>query len=86
MIPVIARFVLAPMDAKTPDVEHVLRDFRTCLNTFDDWAESFWSGSALDLEQVFKVGDNVALTAPSSSTAPSATVALCKAQGSLTLV
>ncbi|MFQ6595211.1 MULTISPECIES: RHS repeat-associated core domain-containing protein [Pseudomonas] len=86
MIPVIARFVLAPMDAKTPDVEHVLRDFRTCLNTFDDWAESFWSGSALDLEQVFKVGDDVALTAPGSSKAPSATVALCKAQGSLTLV
>ncbi|UOP09569.1 RHS repeat-associated core domain-containing protein [Pseudomonas palleroniana] len=86
MIPVIARFVLVPMDAKTPDVEHVLRDFRTCLNTFDDWAESFWSGSALDLEQVFKVGDDVALTEPGSSKAPSATVALCKAQGSLTLV
>lgn len=59
MIPVIARFILAPMDAKAPDVEGVLRDFRECLNTFDEWAESFWSGSALEVEQVFKVGDEV---------------------------
>ena len=86
MIPVIARFVLAPMDAKAPDVEGVLRDFRECLNTFDEWAESFWSASALEVEQVFKVGEDVALVAPVYSKAPSRTVAMCKAQGSLTLV
>ncbi len=57
MIPVIASLVLAPMDAKAPDVEGVLRDLRACLNTFDDWAESVWSGSALEVEQVFKVGE-----------------------------
>ncbi|BDB18547.1 type IV secretion protein Rhs [Pseudomonas sp. CYM-20-01] len=86
MIPVIARFILAPMDAKAPDVEGVLRDLRECLNTFDEWAESFWSGSALEVEQVFKVGDEVSLAAPASSKKPNRTVATCKAQGSLTLV
>ena len=86
MTPVIASFVLAPMDGKKPDVESVLRDFRNCLNTFDEWAESFWSGSALKVEQVFKVGKEVALVAPASSKKPIRTVAVCKAQGSLTLV
>ncbi|WP_259171698.1 RHS repeat-associated core domain-containing protein [Pseudomonas sp. BIGb0164] len=74
------------MDVKTVDVEAVFRDFRECLNTFDDWAESFWSFSALEVEQVFKVGDEVALVAPISSKAPSPTVGMCDAQGSLTLV
>ncbi|OPA89396.1 type IV secretion protein Rhs, partial [Pseudomonas fluorescens] len=86
MIPVIASLVLAPMDAKAPDVEGVLRNFRACLNTFDDWAESFWSGSALEVEQVFKVGEEVALIAPVSSREPNAVVAKCDAQGSMTLV
>ncbi|WP_312491785.1 RHS repeat-associated core domain-containing protein [Pseudomonas cremoris] len=86
MIPVIARLVLAPMDASKPDVETVLRDFRACLNDFDAWAESFWSLGALEVEQVFKVGDEVSLVAPASSQRPSRTVAVCKAQGSLTLV
>ncbi|MBK3461538.1 RHS repeat-associated core domain-containing protein [Pseudomonas haemolytica] len=86
MIPVIGKFVLTPMNAKTPDVESVFRDLRDCLNTFDQWAESFWSFSALEVEQVFKVGDEVALVAPISSTTPSRTTAMCKAQGSLTLV
>nr|WP_237151094.1 DUF6531 domain-containing protein [Pseudomonas sp. ADAK13] len=74
------------MNAETRDVEAVLRDFRECLNTFDDWAESFWSFSALEVEQVFKVGDEVALIAPVSSKAPSTTVAMCKSNGALTLV
>jgi hypothetical protein len=75
------------MDAKTVDVETVLRDFRECLNTFDDWASSLWSFSALDVEQVFKVGDEVALVAPiNRSIFPGSTVATCQANGTLTLV
>ncbi|MBJ2232945.1 RHS repeat protein, partial [Pseudomonas simiae] len=75
------------MDVKTVDIEGVFRDFRDCLNTFDDWAESFWSFSALDIEQVFKVGDEVALVAPiNRSLFPSSTVATCQATGTLTLV
>ncbi|MBK5544340.1 RHS repeat protein [Pseudomonas sp. TH04] len=83
----IGRLALTPMDAKTVDVETVLRDFRECLNTFDDWAASFWSFSALDVEQVFKVGDEVALVAPiNRAIFPSSTVATCQANGTLTLV
>ncbi|XQP62037.1 RHS repeat-associated core domain-containing protein [Pseudomonas fluorescens] len=75
------------MDVKTVDVESVFRDFRECLNTFDDWASSFWSFSALDIEQVFKVGDEVALVAPiNRSIIPSSTVATCQADGTLPLV
>nr|WP_314568682.1 RHS repeat-associated core domain-containing protein [uncultured Pseudomonas sp.] len=75
------------MDVKTVDVEAVFLDFRECLNTFDDWAESFWSFSALDIEQVFKVGDEVALVAPiNRSLYPSTTTATCQANGTLTLV
>ncbi|WP_338476783.1 RHS repeat-associated core domain-containing protein [Pseudomonas khavaziana] len=74
------------MDPKAPDVSRVLADFRTCLNTFDEWADSLLSGSALTVEQVFKVGEDVALVAPISSDKPSRTVAQCKAQGGLTLV
>ena len=75
------------MDAKTVDVETVLRNFRECLNIFDDWASSFWSFSALDVEQVFKVGDEVALVAPiNRSIFPGSTVATCQANGTLTLV
>ena len=79
--------VLAAMDSKTRDVESVLSDFRHCLNDYDAWAESFFSFSALDIEQVFKVGDEVALVAPiNRSLFPSSTVAQCKADGTLTLV
>ncbi|MGB3125378.1 MAG: DUF6531 domain-containing protein, partial [Pseudomonas sp.] len=86
MIPIIGKFVLTPMNPKAPDVEGVFGDFRQCLNTFDEWAESFWSGSALEVEQVFKVGEKVALVAPASSKSSHRTVAMCQAQGSLTLV
>ncbi|MBJ2211967.1 RHS domain-containing protein [Pseudomonas carnis] len=75
------------MNVETVDVEGVFRDFRDCLNTFDEWAKSFWSFSALDVEQVFKVGDDVALVAPvNRSLFPSSTVATCQATGTLTLV
>nr|WP_244640591.1 RHS repeat-associated core domain-containing protein [Pseudomonas fluorescens] len=74
------------MDPEAPDVERVLQDLRNCLNTFDAWTDSLFSGSALEVEQVFKVGDEVALVAPISSDTPSRTVAQCKAQGGLTLV
>ncbi|MBK3434490.1 RNase A-like domain-containing protein [Pseudomonas sp. CCI1.1] len=75
------------MNVETVDVEGVFRDFRDCLDTFDEWAKSFWSFSALDVEQVFKVGDDVALVAPiNRSLFPSSTVATCQATGALTLV
>jgi len=86
LISVLANLVLVPLDPEAPKVERVFADFRTCLNTFDKWTDSFLSGSTLSVEQVFKVGEQVALVAPASSKKPSRTVAQCKAQGGLTLV
>ncbi|PRA27334.1 DUF6531 domain-containing protein, partial [Pseudomonas poae] len=75
------------MDSKARDVESVIRDFNSCLNTYEAWAESFFSFSALDVEQVFKVGDEVALVAPiNRSILPSTTTVACQANGTLTLV
>lgn len=83
----IGLLVVAAMDPEQPDVEALLDDFRLCLNDYDAWAESFWTGKALDVEQVFKVGNEVRLSAPKHSTTPvSATVAACQASGPLTLV
>ncbi|NWD27222.1 hypothetical protein HX864_28385, partial [Pseudomonas yamanorum] len=80
MIPAIGFFVVAAMDLKTRNVNEVLNDFKHCLNTYDAWVESFWSFSALDVEQVFKVGDEVSLVAPiTRALYPSSTVATCKA-------
>jgi hypothetical protein len=52
----IGLLLLTAMDAKTRDVEAVLSDFRRCLNSYETLAQSFLSSSALDVEQVFKVG------------------------------
>ncbi|PRA14959.1 MULTISPECIES: DUF6531 domain-containing protein, partial [Pseudomonas] len=83
----IGLLVLATMDSTTRDVESVISDFKRCLNHYDAWAESFFSFSALDIEQVFKVGDEVALVAPiDRSLLPSTTTATCQADGTLTLV
>jgi len=83
----IGYLVLATLDSKTRDVESVISDFKRCLNHYDAWAESFFSFSALDIEQVFKVGDEVALVAPiNRSLFPSTTTATCQANGTLTLV
>ncbi|MFJ6827855.1 hypothetical protein ACIQRH_09755, partial [Pseudomonas sp. NPDC090964] len=79
--------VLAALDAKTRDVESVLRDFRGCLNSYDAWAENVLSFSALNIEQVFKAGDEAERVAPiNRSLFPSSTVAACRADGTLTLV
>jgi RHS repeat-associated protein len=83
----IGLLVVAAMNPEQPDVEALLRDFRLCLNDYDAWAESFWTGTALNIEQVFKVGNEVRLIAPKNSTTPvSSTVTSCPASGPLTLV
>ncbi|MFW9269881.1 type IV secretion protein Rhs, partial [Pseudomonas sp. NR3] len=81
----IGSLVLAVMNK--PNVEAVLQDFRSCLGDYDTWAEKFWNGQTLDIEQVFKVGNEVSL-APTKDGGKqvSAVVASCPAQGPLTLV
>ncbi|KAB0483603.1 type IV secretion protein Rhs, partial [Pseudomonas reinekei] len=83
----IGLLVMAALNPQQPDIEALLSDFRLSLNSYDTWAENFWSGGTLDVEQVFKVGNDVRLTAPKHSTSPiSSTVATCPASGPLTLV
>ncbi|MFC6299120.1 DUF6531 domain-containing protein, partial [Pseudomonas spelaei] len=87
MIAQVGLLSIAGLDPKAPNAETVFSDFRRCLNNYEDWAESFWSFSALDVEQLFKVGDEVVLTAPASSYKPvSAVTTACPATGPLTLV
>ena len=83
----IGLLVLAALNPKQPDFEALLGEFRLCLNDYEAWAEQFWTGNALDIEQVFKVGNDVQLSAPISSRKPiSSSVAMCPADGPLTLV
>ncbi|MFW9270453.1 DUF6531 domain-containing protein, partial [Pseudomonas sp. NR3] len=83
----IGSLVMAAMDPDQPDVEAVLKEFRSCLGDYDTWAENFWAGPALDIKQVFKVGKEVSLApAKNAGTKVSAVVARCPAQGPLTLV
>lgn len=83
----IGLLVVAAMNPEHPDFEALLGEFRLCLNDYDTWAESFLTGRLLDVEQVFKVGNEVRLSAPKNSTSPvSSTVAACPASGPLTLV
>ncbi|WP_434704047.1 RHS domain-containing protein [Pseudomonas sp. Z1-12] len=81
----IGSLVLAAMNS--PDVEEVLQDFRHCLGDYDSWAERFWAGRTLDIQQVFKVGKEVSLVpVKDGGKQVSAVVARCPAQGPLTLV
>ncbi|UVM37105.1 DUF6531 domain-containing protein [Pseudomonas sp. B21-017] len=83
----IGLLVVAAMNPEQPNIEALLGDFRLCLNDYEAWAENFWTGGALNVEQVFKVGNEVRLSAPKDSTAPfSSTLAMCPASGPLTLV
>jgi len=83
----IGLLVVAALNPDEPDFEHLIREFRLCLNHYDAWAEQFWTGTALDVEQVFTVGNDVRLSAPiTSRQSLSSSVVMCSASGSLTLV
>ncbi|MFJ5239688.1 DUF6531 domain-containing protein, partial [Pseudomonas neuropathica] len=83
----IGLLVVAALNPDEPDFEHLIREFRLCLNNYEAWAEQFWTGTALDVEQVFTVGNDVRLSAPIKSRQPlSSSVVMCPASGSLTLV
>ncbi|MDQ3202152.1 MAG: hypothetical protein M3Q94_08320, partial [Pseudomonadota bacterium] len=62
MIDPIGKLVLQVLDAKTPDVSVILKDFNNCLSDYKAWADSFWTGWAMDVDQKFKVGNEVSVT------------------------
>ncbi|MBN6840202.1 type IV secretion protein Rhs, partial [Pseudomonas granadensis] len=83
----IGLLVVAALNPEQPDFEALIGEFRLCLNNYDAWAEQFWTGTALDIEQVFSVGNDVRLSAPITSRQPlSSSVVMCPADGPLTLV
>jgi RHS repeat-associated protein len=83
----IGLLVVAALNPDQPDAEQLFREFRLCLNDYESWAEQFWTGPALDVEQVFKVGNDVRLSAPIHSRKPiGSAVVMCPASGPLTLV
>ncbi|MBS4078017.1 RHS repeat-associated core domain-containing protein [Pseudomonas rustica] len=83
----IGLLIVAALNPDHPDFETLIGEFRLCLNNYETWAEQYWTGTALDVEQVFTVGNDVRLSAPIKSRKPiSSSVVMCPASGSLTLV
>ncbi|MGG7674886.1 DUF6531 domain-containing protein, partial [Pseudomonas sp. WC2] len=83
----IGLLIVAALNPEHPDFETLIREFRLCLNNYEAWAEQFWTGTALDVEQVFTVGNDVRLSAPIQSRQPiTSAVVMCPASGALTLV
>ncbi|MFZ3284387.1 DUF6531 domain-containing protein, partial [Pseudomonas sp.] len=83
----IGLLVVAALNPDKPDFENLIHEFRLCLNNYEAWAEQFWTGTALDVEQVFTVGNDVRLSVPITTRKPvSASVVMCSASGPLTLV
>ncbi|WP_102357852.1 DUF6531 domain-containing protein, partial [Pseudomonas sp. AD21] len=83
----IGLLVVAALHPEHPDFETLIREFRLSLNHYEAWAEQFWTGTALDVEQVFKVGNDLHLSASVKSRQPIQTsVVMCPASGPLTLV
>lgn len=82
----IGTLVLRVLDAKTPDVSLILKDFKNCLSDYKDWADGFWTGWALDVDQTFKVGNEVSVTKRKTKTGAVETYATCPLVGDFTLI
>ncbi len=82
----IGTLVLRVLDAKTPDVNLILKDFKNCLSDYKEWADGFWTGWALDVDQTFKVGNEVSITERKTETGAVKTYATCPLVGDFTLI
>jgi hypothetical protein len=82
----IGTLVLRVLDAKTPDVNLILKDFKNCLSDYKEWADGFWTGWALDVDQTFKVGNEVSVTERKTETGAVKTYATCPLVGDFTLI
>jgi RHS repeat-associated protein len=86
MIDPIGKLVLRVLDAKTPDVNVILKDFNNCLSDYKTWADGFWTGWAMDVDQKLKVGNEVSITERKTKTGPVETYATCPLMGDFTLI
>ncbi|MFJ5240111.1 RHS repeat-associated core domain-containing protein [Pseudomonas neuropathica] len=82
----IGTLVLRVLDAKAPDVSLILKDFKNCLSEYKDWADGFWTGWALDVDQTFKVGNEVSVSERKTKTGAVETYATCPLVGDFTLI
>ncbi|MDI2590369.1 DUF6531 domain-containing protein [Pseudomonas sp. 681] len=82
----IGTLVLRVLDAKTPDVSLILKDFNNCLSDYKEWADGFWTGWALDVDQTFKVGNEVSITKRKTRTGAVETYATCPLAGDFTVI
>ena len=82
----IGTLVLRVLDAKAPDVNLILNDFKNCLSDYKEWADGFWTGWALDVDQTFKVGNEVTITERKTETGAVKTYATCPLVGDFTLI
>nr|WP_174248212.1 RHS repeat-associated core domain-containing protein [Pseudomonas chlororaphis] len=78
--------VLRVLDAKKPDVNLILKDFNNCLSDYKNWADGFWTGWAMDVDQKFKVGNEVSVTQCKTKTGAVETFAVCPKDGKFTLI
>ncbi|WP_016705038.1 RHS repeat-associated core domain-containing protein [Pseudomonas chlororaphis] len=78
--------VLRVLDAKKPDVNLILKDFNNCLSDYKNWADGFWTGWAMDVDQKFKVGNEVSVTQRKTKTGAVETFAVCPKDGKFTLI
>ncbi|MCU0092451.1 DUF6531 domain-containing protein [Pseudomonas koreensis] len=76
--------IVANLNAKQPDAQAIISDFKKCLKDYREHAEA-WYGGILDAEQQFKVGDEVG-TADKDSKKENTLYANCPANGKLKLV
>ncbi|EPM49294.1 DUF6531 domain-containing protein, partial [Pseudomonas syringae] len=82
----IGSLVLRVLNAKTPDVSLILKDFNNCLSDYKEWADSFWTGWALDVDQTFKVGNEVSITERKTKIGAVETYATCPLAGDFTII
>lgn len=78
--------VLQVLDAKAPDVNLILKNFNNCLSDYSDWADGFWTRWVMDVDQKFKVGNEVSVTQRRTRTGAVETFAVCPKDGKFTLI
>ncbi|MFJ2333559.1 RHS repeat-associated core domain-containing protein [Pseudomonas helleri] len=83
MITIIGKMLLTIGDTQ-PDVKQVLQELEHCIEGYRDRADS-WYGGMIDVEQVFRVGDEV-VTRDKDNQAPAAMYAQCQRDSTVTLV
>ncbi|MFK3774184.1 RHS repeat-associated core domain-containing protein [Pseudomonas sp. NPDC089406] len=83
---IIGKFLAEAISAETPDAPRIIADFRqNSLTDYQEWADSWTLGWALDTQQKFEVGDEV-LTVKDKDDTKVQGYATCQKNGVMTLL